>query len=175
MLTALNFYQLKHSKMDLGTAIVGAVCVVVCILPFVLINYNRKKSERYILLALKNNANQHNSQISQHELHGHFAIGVDEKNKFVYFYHQNKGKVSEQFIDLSEMESCQSVNTSRTINNRDGDQKIIERLELCFTPRDKTRSVVNLEFFNANNAPQLNGELQLIENWANVISSLFKK
>lgn len=161
--------------MDLGTAIVGAICAALCILPFVLMNNNRKKSERQILLSLKNNASQHNSQLSQHELHGHFAIAVDETSKFVYFYHQNKGKINEQFIDLSEIESCKVINTNRIISNRDGDQKIIERLDLCFTPRDRSKQAINLEFFNAQNSPQLNGELQSIENWSNVINNLFKK
>lgn len=158
--------------MDLGTAIVGAICAALCIFPFVLMNRNRKKSERHILLSLKNSASQHNSQLSQHELHGHFAIGVDQTNKFVYFYHQNKGKINEQFIDLSEIESCKAVNTHRVVSNRDGDQKIIERLDLCFTPRDRAKQAINLEFFNAQNSPQLNGELQSIENWSNVIRVL---
>lgn len=158
--------------MDLGTAIVGAICAALCILPFVLMNRNRKKNERQILLSLKNNASQHDSQISQYELHGHFAIGVDQTKKYVYFYHQDKGVTNEQFIDLAEIESCKPVNTHRVVSHRDGDQKIIERLDLCLTPRDRSKQPFNLEFFNAQHSPQLNGELQIVENWSNVIGAL---
>lgn len=43
-------------EMDWGTAIVGLISILICIIPFVIMYYNRVKKENKMLLSLKENA-----------------------------------------------------------------------------------------------------------------------
>jgi hypothetical protein len=89
--------------MDLGTLIVGLLSLAVCILPFAIINNNRKKGEKQILQSLSNIAIQHHCQITKHEICGEFGIGIDESKNFIMFFDKRKNKLIEQIIDLSDM------------------------------------------------------------------------
>ena len=61
-------------------------------------------------------------------------------------------------------------NSSRSINSKDGAYKVIDKLSLVFTPVDKDRSNISLEFYDADVSMQLVGELQLIERWEKLIN-----
>lgn len=159
-------------EMDLGTAIIGAISIILCALPFVMIRRSRKKREKVFLQSLSEIASKNNSQITQNEIFGSFAIGIDEIKNFVFSYRSVDDNVSEQIIDLGEIQSCKVINTSKTFTNNDASQKVIGRLELSFIPTAKNKPEIRLEFFNTDVNPQLNGELQSIEKWAKHINEL---
>ena len=99
--------------MDLGTAIIGAISIAIFALPFVLYNRGNKKREKGFLQSLSKIALQNSCQISQHEIVGNSAIGIDETRNYVFFYHQVADKATEQFADLSEMQNCKVINISK--------------------------------------------------------------
>jgi len=161
-------------EMDLGSAIIGAVAIIICALPFVMMSRSRKKREKAFLQSLSKIATQNNCQINQHEIFGNFAIGIDETKNFVFFFRQVKDNEIEQLVDLSEIQSCKVINTSRNFKNKDGNQKVIDKLELSFTPTAKNKPEIKMEFFNADVNIQLYGELQSIEKWSKLINDRLK-
>ena len=161
--------------MDFGTTLIGAIIVAICVAPFVVMGQSNKQRTKQLLQSLTNLANQQACQISQYEICGDFAIGIDENKKHVFFYKQAKGKIEEQHIDLAEVQQCKLVNTGRTINSKDGNYRIVDRLELSFIPSDPQKKEKKLEFYYSEKNIQLNGELQCIEKWAKTINAQMAK
>lgn len=161
-------------EMDLGSAIIGAVAIIICALPFVMMSRSKKKREKIFLQSLSEIATKNNCQITQHEIFGSFAIGLDESKSFVFFYKKMPGKEEEQSIDLGEIQNCKVINTSRTINNKEGNQKVIDKLELSFSPAAKNKPGIKLEFFRSDVSVHLDGELQSIEKWSKLINDLLR-
>ncbi len=60
------------------------------------------------------------------------------------------------------------------LKSKDGNQKMIDRLELCFISKAKDKPEIKLEFFNADVHPQLYGELQTVEKWSKLINGRLK-
>ena len=163
-------------NMDLGSAIVGAIIITICMLPFIMIGRSRKKKEKQFIQALQNNANKHNCQINQQEVFGTFAIGMDEEHNTLFFSRSAKEKEEEQFVDLSNIKKCEVINTGRTFRNKNGNKNgtktIIDKLELGFIPKAKDQPEIKWEFFNADISYQINGELHAMQKWATNINNL---
>jgi len=160
-------------EMDLGSAIIGAIVIVISALPVILMNRSIKKRKKVLLQSIKEMATQNNCHINQHEIFGSFAIGIDDSKNFVFFYRQTKEKEIKQFVDLGEVQSCKVINTSRTLKRKEGNQKVIDKLELSFIPA-MNKPEIKLEFFNADVNAQLYGELQSIEKWSKLINDRLK-
>ncbi len=152
------------------TVIAGAVLLAVCILPLFIIIRSRKKVENQMSKSLEKIANASNCQLSFKDLSGNFAIGIDDNKKFVFFFKNSKVAVIEESIELAKYKSCKVIKSSKTIKSGNGTYNEIEKLELNFIPKIKDNEEINLEFFNAEGSFQLNGELQVIEKWSNLIN-----
>jgi len=161
--------------MDLGSTIIGAILIAISIVPIILMGKNRKKREKKALQSLIKIANQQNCIISKHENCSDFVIGMDEIKNVVFFYKNINDKELEQVVDLNVIQNCKVINTSRTIKNKDGNQKVIDRLELSFIPTNKNEPGIKMEFFNSNISTQLDGELQSIEKWSKHINDRLKQ
>ncbi|GAL77993.1 hypothetical protein [Algibacter lectus] len=152
--------------MELGTTLIGIICVAICAMPFVLTNRSKKAIVKRQLIVLKDLASQHNNTITQNEINSFYAIGIDESKKSVSFILKEETEVEQQFVDLSTIKSCEIVNITKS--------KHIDRLYLKLIPHDKTKKEVNLEFFNADVSYQLGEELQSIEKWNKIINNLLE-
>ena len=152
--------------MELGTTLIGIICVAICAMPFVLTNRSKKAIVKRQLIVLKDLATQHNNTITQNEINSFYAIGIDETKKSVSFILKGETEVEQQFVDLSTIKSCEIVSITKS--------KHMDRLYLKLTPIDKTKSEVILEFFNADVSYQLGEELQSIEKWNKIINNLLK-
>ena len=163
---------MKDQKMEieLGSALSGAIIIILLALPFVMLNSSKRKREKKFLQSLSEIAAQNNCQIDQHELFGSFAIGIDESKNHVFFYRQAKDKQFAQSVDLGEVQSSKVIKTSRTLKNNGEYQEVLDRLELGFVPLDEKKSETKLEFFNTDVNVQLYGELQSIEKWSQLIN-----
>lgn len=160
--------------MDLGSTIVGAIIIIICIVPFILMSQSIKKRKRQMLQSLTKIATQHYCQITQYEFCGDFIIGIDKIKNFVFFYKKLKDKEVEQFIDLDNIQNCKVINLNRTITNKDGNHKVIDKLALDFIPISKDKTEITLEFFNSDVSIQFSGELQSIEKWSKLINDQLK-
>lgn len=161
-------------EMDLGSTIIGVVSIVLFMLPFVLLNRGRKKREKVLLQSLNKIASQHKCKIKKHEIFNNFIIGFDDSQNILFYYNRLDHNDGIKVIDLKEIESCKVVITNRTYNNRQGSQRIVDKLELCFYPYVQVEQNIHLVFFNSDLNMQLSGELQSIENWSKYINDRLK-
>jgi len=161
--------------MDSGTILVSAMSIAICILPFALVVRSKKKRENELLNALNNIAKQHNGSISQFEHCGNFVIGLDDKTNLLFFYTKGDAVQSAQTIHLNEIQSCRVINSTRSINGKNGNYSIIEKLELSFTPTDRKKPETALEFFSTKESDRPSGELQAIEKWSKMVNQIVKK
>lgn len=155
-------------KMEVGNIVIGAILVTVVVVPFILSGRNSKKIKKQMLLSLRAIANKHSGNISIHEFCGDFVIGMDEVKNFVFFYKKREGGDLEFYIDLSEIKSCRVHILRRESNN--GANKVIDKVDLSFTPHDKAKKVIDLEFYSTDVSSVLAGELQAIEKWSKLIA-----
>ncbi len=161
--------------MDWGTAIIGTISILICIVPFVIVHYNRVKREKKMLQALKENAHQNNANIGQHEFCGDFLIGMDENRNYVFFLKQKKEETISQFVDLSEIQACQPVKKILNLKSDGEKVTITERLELCFLPEEKSKGETRFELYDKEANIQLSGELQLADKWSKQFNNSLKK
>lgn len=154
--------------MDIKIIIIGSILVILCILPLVFAGRGRKNKEKRFVQSMFDFANQNNCSITEHEICGDVLIGVDEANSYLFFMKHINQEVVTQSLNLKEYQTCKVKNTSRGVNNT----SVIEKLELVFIPKDKTKKEVALEFFNSDHSIQIVDELHGIEKWCSKINGL---
>lgn len=160
--------------MDSGTAIVGLVLVAISVVPIIILNRRRAKKGQGMLQLLTNVASEHNCKISEHEFCGDYCVGMDKTNGFVFFAKEKDGPDDVKHINLALVKTCKVNNTGRIVTYKKQNTKIIERLCLDFYPKEKDKPGVAWEFYNAEENPQLNGELQSVEKWEHEINRYLK-
>ena len=135
----------------------------------------RKRREGQMLQILSGIAGRNGSHVAMHEVFGDFIIGMDESHSHVFFYKKNQGNPLEQSINLSAIQQCKVVNSTVNIQGKNGKYQVTDRLALTFIPKDKSLAASRLEFFNAEDSMQLNGELQVAEKWAKMVHEGLKR
>ena len=158
--------------MDLGVTLTGVIIVLLCIIPFVIMSQNSKRKKQKKLQNLFDFAAKNQGNITQYDLWHKSSIGLDETNNTIFFVRTLQDKAITQVVKLEDIQKCQLINTSRALNDQDGHLKVIDKLELAFTPRDKQQAVIVLEFFKVDSdSLTLTGELQLAEKWTNLANA----
>lgn len=160
--------------MDLGNIIIGAILIASFVVLFVFIGRNKKKREAKALQPLINIANRLDCNVSKHEICGNFVIGIDESKNIVFFYKNIKDKAFEAYVNLVEIQNARVRKRARTIEYRNGNNAVIDQIELLFVPSDKKKKEIAWEFFNTDISMQLRGELQTAELWSELINDQLK-
>jgi len=161
--------------MDAGSAIIGAILLLMAIVPIVMLNHTRMKRDRLSLKILQDSAQNINCKISQHDLGGDFGIGMDEEKNVVFFFKRKEDEVNLQHVDLSKIDSCQAVKQTRTIVYKKTADTITDRIELTLTPKRKDQSDIRFVLFDGETDPQIIGELQMVDKWSSLISNRLKR
>lgn len=155
--------------MDLGNIIFGAIILAICIGPLLIMYYKSVNTNRKIVQSLKEIAQQHNCNISKHEFCNNFAIGLDEKNNYAFFYKQIEEDSISQFVDLSEIKECKAIKRTSFTKLKDENVTFFEKIELKFIPTNKSKTEITFELYTPDDR-QLNGELQLVDRWSEQIN-----
>jgi len=161
--------KIKKHTMDLGTIIIGVICIVLCALPFVLTNKNKKNKEKEVLNSLKDFARQHNSEIREHEIGECYGIGLDTAKNTISFLQKTKEDVKLQFIDLNTVKNSEINNLSKSIGRN---ETTLDKLHLKLNVMGKNKSSIVLEFYNSDINFQPGTEFDSIEKWNKTINSL---
>lgn len=160
--------------MNLGTAITGAIFIAIFMLPFIFMLYGRKKKEKQLVKSILAIANNHHCKISQQEISEEFAIGLDESKNQLFFFKKTAFKEIAQYVNLAEIKSCKVIKTGNATGDKDDNYKLIDKLDLHFSFLDKKNPDISFEFYNSEENFGLNGEIQLIEKWANIVNDRLK-
>lgn len=161
--------------MDLGTTIIGVGILLICIAPFILINMKNQNREKKFVKALFDVAQKNNSEISEYQILNNIGIAIDTnlKKLFCIRIKENKREVIE--INLSEIQSCNLINTTRTVNDRGSKHKEIDKIEFIFKNHQKSDSDKIIEIYNADyDSFYVTGELQFAEKWIKIIQGNLK-
>ncbi len=161
--------------MDFGTFITGAIIIVICVVPFILLGRSGRKRKKQLLQTLRSLAEKRRGKLAQHDFWADSAIGLDEQANFLYFIRGGNGQDQIQEIDLANIRQCKAVNISRTADKKHGNFKVVEQLELCLTPSEKSASDITLEFYHYGADLQINWDVQLLEKWATLVNDRLKK
>lgn len=160
--------------MDLGNIILGTIILTICIGPLVLLYFKSVNANRKMLQSLKEIAQQYNCNISKHEFCNNFVIGLDENNKYAFFFKQKEDESISQFVNLSEIQDCRAVKRTSYTKVKDENISFFEKIELKFIPKNKSQAETTFELYTPENR-QLNGELQLVDRWSTQISEHLSK
>lgn len=153
--------------MDFGTTIIGVVIILLCILPFVIKAINSKRKEQQLLNNLFSIAKEKNCAITEHSVWNNSAIGIDNTNKALFFI--NTKNNYNKHILLQEASKCRVVNTNRIVGTGSNSSKVIDKLELMITLKNKSEVVI--EFYNTeHDSLSLTSEIQLMEKWNAIIN-----
>lgn len=155
--------------MDLGVATIGLTSVALFAMPFVLTSRSRKNKERKLLASLQNLANTYEAKLTENEIFGHYAIGVDQTKNFAFFILKIGEDIYQQFVDLSTIKTCEIATIGKSYGRK---EKVIERLNLNLFPKDGSKPDIVFEFYNADINYQLSGEFQSIEKWNKLIKTM---
>jgi hypothetical protein len=158
--------------MDLGTAIVGALMLAIFTVPFVLSNRSRKNNGKLIKNSLFNLAEKVNSDITVFTQWHNTAIGMSTTSEKLFFYRKGEADEVCHSIDFQSIHSCKITKIARTLKSNNENYEIIDRLELIISTSIKNKQEIILAFYNADINTQMNGELNLIEDWHKKINAL---
>jgi hypothetical protein len=155
--------------MDLGNILLWSVVTLICVVPFILLSRMAKKDKEKDLQALLDFAAKNHFSITQHDLWFKSAIGLDEAKQAIVFISRLHGTPLAQWILLEDIQNCRVVEANRTVNVADSTSKVVDKIELVFTPRNSNNANVVLEFFNVNSGnltPSF--EFELAEKWSKI-------
>lgn len=156
--------------MDWGTTVITVISILIIVIPVAIMYSNKAKREKRMLHALQEMAQQHHCTIHQHEFCGDFVIGLDENKDFVFFFKLRKDQAIAQFVDLSEVQSCQAVKKARNVNTT----TLFEQVDLGFLPANKNKAETRFELYDEAFNTQLSGELQFADKWAKQLNDRLK-
>lgn len=160
--------------MNSGNTLVTVIILVVCMIPFVSMYYNRIKKQKKKLQALKGIAQQQNCDISQYEFCGDFVFGIDETKDFVFFYKQKKEEIISQFVDLSKVQICQAIKQTKALQSNTGSRMVTALVQLSFSPMGKDGGDIKFELYDDDVNMQLSGELPFVDKWSKQINGRLK-
>lgn len=156
--------------MELGSALVGAIAIIICVLPFALMNRSKKQRRQSFLDAIHALANQNKCEIHKSDVFSYFAIGVDENKGVVFFYKKSSDKEITETVHLSDIRLCKIIKSNSSLNKNGQRVNIIEKQSLTLAFKEANKADISLEFFNSDDSVQLCGEIQACEKWMELIN-----
>lgn len=153
--------------MDLGTAIIGGVLLLVCIIPIAIAYNSSNKKYKKTLGALSDYATEKSCKINQQDVWIHAAIGIDSQNHMLFFLKGDSNAHKIEHIDLNKIKECRVT----TPDSREKSDRI-NRLVLELQPANNSEQPTALEFYNGNVSMQLADELILAKKWKQIINNV---
>lgn len=151
--------------MDLGTVVTAAIMLAVCVLPFVLMNQKKKKHIKHLKQTFNNFVNEHKQTIEVFETCGEVAIGFSTDSSHLFFVKEHNTSTVKVCLD---MKNISGVSIEKIFLN---DSSSFDKLGLTFNLKGNTLKLTQLIFFDCDDKRQLDGELQLVEKWQQLIQA----
>ncbi len=153
--------------METSNIILSVILTSFCLLPVVLIYFNRKKTARILKDKLYGLATELKCEIQEFERSQDIMIGIDRTNNFLFFVRRKVNEYSKEYIDLNGMKSCKVLNHYKPTPGVD---KKIEKLDLEFEPKLSSQQKKVITFYDEDECFALNGEVPLINKWSQILN-----
>lgn len=159
--------------LDTGTILTAVFFVLLCTIPFILMNISHRKKVKQNLYILNREAAKYNLNLTRFNTWGNTSIGMDAQAGAVLFTKKTAdGEITQQVI-LGNTAKCRVADIKRTQSDGDHHYSITERLDLVFETRDKKETAFS--FFDIqHDGGMLTGELQMAEKWCTQVNSFIR-
>ncbi|MCA9747638.1 MAG: hypothetical protein R2863_09755 [Candidatus Kapaibacterium sp.] len=158
--------------MEMKTFIMVSITVIVVVAPFVIVYLKNKCKTGKTKSVLSKYSSLYNSNIDESDTLGNMAIGIDYKQRRLFFIKHYKSKEVEQIIDLNEIKSVKLVNEKRSVKTGKTSTLVVERIELVLAKKDNSNQNIILEIYNENVNMVLSGEVQLANKWNTILENI---
>lgn len=158
--------------MELGMTIISGTLILLIIVPITLMQLKKRNNEQVLLKSLKALSNQQNCKLTKYDVTNDFAIGLDQATKTLFYYKNTVLENISKHVNLSHFINCEIFEIRQ--NNTKNQQGEITTLTLVLYPVDKSKTTETLNIYNAEENYQLNGEVELIKKWKDLISFSLK-
>ena len=160
--------------MDTGFAVMGIILLLLCVLPFIIIRKNRQKRDKKYKETISSLARESNNQIDLYDGWKSTIIGLDSLNRKLFFLRKVGDKDVHIVVDLADIHGSKVLNTRWSLKGESNG--MTQKLELGLTPREKSKPIIRLEFFNADcDGLTMMDELLIAEKWSALINSTISK
>jgi len=149
--------------MDLSTIIIGIVALALFVVPIMYIQRVQKRKAEKQLHEFITQGEAQQLKLTKHEFWDDcYGIGLDERQQKLFYVRKFKDREQQKVVSLADMKKCSVSNLSRESNGT----KVIDQIELRFTPRDAKAQDVCLEFYSREVNLMLAEELQTANKWS---------
>lgn len=157
--------------MDITSSIIGIGLLLLFVIPIVLLNRRGKKTEQLFKNKLFSQAEKDSCEINEFEIWNNAAIGLDSNSSKLFFLKKVAYKDEYENMDLKEVSTCQLRNTNENFNSKDGQQTIIEKLELIFSFKGHGKDPKSIVLYDRDlDNLNLNGEVQIAQKWHGILT-----
>lgn len=157
--------------MDSGTTIMGIIIALICALPVILFYLNNYKKKKKKLSVLKRIETINECKIKHFDYSDTFLIGMESSDHSLFYVQWVNEDEKIQKIDLSEVNDCSVVNSTKSIGGKSNSYTIVEKVELAFKFIDKSNKDILIELFKKQSGTSLTDELKIAEKWCKIVKN----
>jgi len=155
--------------MDLSLIIISIPGVALMLIPFVFTDSKTKKAKQQLKKELENLAGEWNSSLGEYEHIPNSAIGLNKPGNRLFVAKRRGENILQTQLDLSEMKQCTIRTRKRSVTYNSSNTTVTDMIGLGFVPRDKVRSELLVEIYNADfDSQTLSDELSTAEKWQRI-------
>lgn len=158
--------------MDITTALIGLLVVALILIPFIAMGRKSGRNARELGSLLRDFAATHDGNITRMDYVRNMALGLDERERVLYFLKRTAEGNQTRRIDLNHVRDCRVVQTRRTVRQGGVADSFIESLRLAFSLAAVKQPDDIIELYNADETMQVTSELQLANKWASLVNDL---
>lgn len=148
----------------------GVALLALFALPFILIGRASKKNKKQLIDKLTKLAEKHSSIIKESDHCNDFAIGIDNKEKALFYVKAGNDGEKLQVIKLRDYKATRIVNQSKTLSDNGSKTTVTAKLALALVPVNKDKAEIQLDFYNIEDKNQITSELELLNKWNELVN-----
>lgn len=155
--------------METSFIIISAILVALISVPFLLINSIGKSGTRKLKSVYRQIAKKHNFNTTEQEGWGNSYIGIDPSQNKLLFLKLKGEEVSEEFVNLFLVKSCEIRESKDVIRTNHTRETILLGIDLTLTFGHGHESLV-LNFYDRESGYQEDYEHSRAERWKKIIT-----
>jgi len=155
--------------MDQKTILIGAIILLVCLIPLTLLKLKVVIARRKKIKLLNNLARENNTSLIDYEYWNDSAIALSEKGKLLFVIRTLNAIEKAQAIDLSLFDKCRVINNNATSPYKEGNFKVSDGIDLELSGRNNLTERINI-YNTEKDGDLLTDELSLAEKWNRIIN-----
>ena len=155
--------------MDQKTILIGALILLVCLLPITLLKLKVVIAKRKKLKLLNNLAEENNTSLMDYEYWNDSAIALSEKGKLLFVIRSLAENEKARAINLSLFDKCRVINDNSRSPYKEGNFKVSDGIDLELSGRNNLTERINI-YNTEKDGDLLTDELSLAEKWNRIIN-----